>query len=204
MNIPKLQHHSSPQAPLPAVTLYPVPRRKAAASSLAFLPDKRRLELLIPSPTGQALGQFCEGALHLALVRRGTAAVLLHRFGGPPWRTAVCDGEALGKHRQQVYQALARERSAPFEFTAALIDPDTRAVLALRPATLSPVFASLIGKAMKTADSRAKDAEAQMGDLDWLLTQHPGDLISLAGIYERAMSAPVKPLRRIGHRLAGC
>jgi len=204
MNIPATHHQPSPQASFQAGQLYPAPRRKPASSSLAFLPDGRRLEFIAPSPTEQALKQFSEGTLYMALIRRGAATALLHRFGSLPWRTAVCDGEGLGNQRQRVCQALARERSSPFQFTAGIIDPNTRTVLAVRPATLSPLFAALIGKAMKATDAKAKDPVAQAGDLDWLLTQHPEDLLSLASICERAVSVPAEAVRPRGNRLAGC
>ena len=153
------------------------------------MPDHPRLEFFLPSPTGETLAQFCTGDVYMALVRHGAATVLLHRFGDLPWRAALCDGEALGKARRRVFQALARERHLPFHFLAGIIDRDSKAVLAVRPAMLSPQFASLIGKAMRAADTQAA---AQIADLDWLLTQHPGDLLGLASIYERADALPAE------------
>jgi len=190
MHIPAIHQPILPKFAFQVGKFYPPGRRQPAGSSLSFLPDNRRLEVFVPSPAEPVLTQFREGDLQVALVRRGTAAVLLHRFGNLPWGTALCDGAGLGTETRQVFQALARERRLPFQFSAGLIDRDSQAVLAVRPATLSPLFASLIGKAMRDAAAKAMDAEAQAADLDWLMTQHPGDLLSLASIYERAMFVP--------------
>ena len=190
MNIPSTPRQHAPQSPLLQVGRhYPAGQRKPDASSFSFMPDHPRLEFFLPSPTGETLAQFCTGDVYMALVRHGAATVLLHRFGDLPWRAALCDGEALGKARRRVFQALARERHLPFHFLAGIIDRDSKAVLAVRPAMLSPQFASLIGKAMRAADTQAA---AQIADLDWLLTQHPGDLLGLASIYERADALPAE------------
>jgi len=202
MNIPSTPQQASPKAPFQAGKFYPAGQRKRAASSFSFLPDNPRLELFIPSPAEKVLTQFCEGGLQMALVRHGAAAVLLYRFGSLPWHTAVCDGDGLGHQRRRVFQALARERSLPFHFSAGIIDRDTRAVLAVRHAMLSPMFASLIGKAMRAADGKAADLAAQAADLDWLMTQHPGDLLSLSSIYERATPLTAEEAGPPGERAA--
>ncbi len=84
MDIPATQHQLLPKSPFQAGKFYPPSQRKLAASSFSFLPDSRRLEIFIPSPTGAVLRQFCEGDLHMALVRHGATTVLLHRFGNLP------------------------------------------------------------------------------------------------------------------------
>jgi hypothetical protein len=191
MTMSATRHPHPPKALFQAAKTHPHSRRLGAGSSFLCLPDGWRLELCVPSPSAETLRQFCEGEVRVALVQRGAAAVLLHRFGSLPWRAAVCDGEALGKEKRRVFQALARERRLPFHFSAGLIDRDGKALLAVRPAMLSPTFASCIGKAMRAGEARADGPAAQAADLDWLMTQSPADLLGLAGVYERALSEPV-------------
>ena len=161
--------------------------RGMSLSCLTFLPGNRRLDIVMPSPGSQELRQFYEGELRMALVCRGAAVVLLHRFGNLPWQTAVLDGKTLGSGKLRAFKSLARERREPFQFSIALNDQRTRALLATRHAMLSPLFASMIGKAMRSVEANAKDLQSQIADLDWLTTQYPPDLLSLASIYERAV-----------------
>ena len=193
MNIQPTHYQNLNMPPFQAAErLSPAERRKpAATSSFYFLPDGRRLELVIPSPNSPAMEQFCQGAVHMALVRRGFAAVLLYSFGNLPWQVAIFNGEGLGHERLRVFKALARERSSPLQFSAAIIDRDTQALRAMRPVTLSPLFASMIGRAMRAGSSRIEDSE-QAADHDWLMTQHSGDLLGLSCIYERAVALPVE------------
>ncbi len=55
---------------------------------------------------------------------------------------------------------------------------------------------------MRVGDFKTEDPEAQAADLDWLTTQHPGDLLSLSTIYERALSLPVEMAGPKGNKSA--
>jgi hypothetical protein len=175
-----------------------MPRRSASLSRLTFLPGNRRLDISIASPTTEELAEFNHGRLSIALVCRGAAVVLLHRLGDLPWQTAVLDSKLLGKDKLRAFRSLARDRDEPFYFLVALSDQDTDTLLASRHAALSPLFASMIGKAMKAAEISSKDSESQIVDLDWLMTQNPPDLLSLASIYEQAVSVNIDPPCQMG------